>query len=626
MKKILFIISFVFLILLSSCIDNTPKNNDFITIDYSGNITKTNEIINLEIQNTRNNSEDNNFEYEITYIARINPVIVDFPTKNVVVQANDIVIHDDRAYIAYNNAGEEIAGAIQIVNIANKENPEIILEVKFRYIQVTALYIDGDEIIFGGSLNPDFFGGNKSFVSKFSSNNPTQKDMMGNMTFLESFTTTSITKYDDFYYIAVGAKNGGIHKLNDNFEEINFFNYDDVRSVDSFSNGIYSLIGTYESDYDYGRLINPLNNNEINIGDYTSFEHKSTIQLFEKENGFHNEEVMAFLALAEQGFKMVQIGEGVEESERIIFEKSLDDLAPPEEGIIRALNSVSYDGGFAFLALGEYGFKVMRINGEIVYVDEDTGELVSTLDEFAEVVGIHKFDKDFYNTDKPYSFNHIEYKNILGEDNKEVNYLFAAAGNFGVNIYTLKHKNEYIYNPTDEEIIDKIYDVLEKSEYNKKHFYLDFKKDVNMTVTFIEANNGHKNEFGYMNYDKNNRTQTGEYFEIFENTSKQGEGGALVQGFSKSFDMKSSEDIVFYISRNREWYHSDWKLDDHRGPRRNIYHYAFYIDEDFNRIYIYVDTLNQAGENKYDRLIVSLSFEDDEEINNIVDVIEVSSF
>lgn len=660
MKKFFFVFILMTFLSFNSCIVDLPTdelpvddNNNLITVRNEGRITLVNKSVVLETDvNVENNryimteNETPQFEYNINFSARIEPVSFIMNGDEITVQANDIVISDKRAYIAYNYAKvdaddkDRFAGAIQIVDIQDEDNPTIILEVEFRERQITSLYVDevNNEIIFGGSVNPDIFEGNRSFVSKFDISNPNEEDMISNIVYLNSFTVTSITKYDNKYFVAVGAKDGGVHQLNLNLEEDgDFIEMDDVRSIDSYSAGAYGLAGTYDSDNETGLIFNLLNSSDqIDIGEYTSFEHKSTIQLFEQPNGFHDEDVMAFLGLAEEGFKMVQIGNNVQANEKIIFERELSDLAPVSPEFKTALNSVSYDGGFAFLALGEFGFKVMRVvgeqikldeNGDIVWADEDNGIYETTLDNFVEVVGNHRINLDFYQTTNYFSFNHIEYREIIRE-NQELNYLFAAAGGYGVNIYNLTHNNDYIIIPEDEEIDDKINDILENEEYEAKHFYFNFLKNTELTVTFIKSK--HKTEFGYVFYDDENREQIGNRQIVFEAAANKGNGGSIEKGYtSQPINFSPEEKIAFYVNgqANNTWHFSDWKLDQKRAPRNNNFHYSYYADEVYNKIYLFIDPLNQAGKNKYDRFIVVLNFPDESDpIFELLEIIHVDSF
>jgi len=99
--------------------------------------------------------------YDVVLAARIPSVMVD----GFKVQANDIVIKGNKAFIAYNFAGEPFRGAIQVVDIKHKGKPEIEEEILLPSMDVNALYIDGDYLIFGGAADPDIWG-EKSFIGK----------------------------------------------------------------------------------------------------------------------------------------------------------------------------------------------------------------------------------------------------------------------------------------------------------------------------------------------------------------------------------------------------------------------------------------------------------------------------
>src|SRR5262245_1278324 len=79
-------------------------------------------------------------EFSLTLVGTVRSPVVD----GRVVQANDVEIYGQTAVIAYNVAGGEFAGAVQVIDFTNPEHPEIVSEVLYRAADANAVALEGN--------------------------------------------------------------------------------------------------------------------------------------------------------------------------------------------------------------------------------------------------------------------------------------------------------------------------------------------------------------------------------------------------------------------------------------------------------------------------------------------------
>ena len=337
--------------------------------------------------------------YDLVLAARIPAVAVDGYN----VQANDIIIEGNTAYIAYNYAGEPFRGAVQIVDIKRKGEPEIIEEVRLSSMDVNALYIDGNDLIFGGAADPDIWGF-KSFVGKINTKSVSSSDIAASITELPSHAVTGITKKSGEYKVTVGAENGKLVSLSSDLVIQDSLDLPDGRDIEEYQNGVIVIAGTTDNDEADGKvvLVNSGNSvtDEITVPDFGSDYNKATIEVFEGNT--------ALLALSEAGFKVLDLRDN-----SFIFEAPNPDMA---DGLPYT-NSVSSDSDLIFSANGEWGFRVFTVQSK-------------KFDETA-FAGYYPFEGLTDNSGQNYSANHVEYKS---------KHLFVASGVGGVQIFTLDKK------------------------------------------------------------------------------------------------------------------------------------------------------------------------------------------
>lgn len=336
-------------------------------------------------------------DFDIAYVGHALPIEM----LGLTVQADDLIVRGNQAFIAYNYAGDKFLGAIQILDISDPARPVITKEIKFTDLDVNCLWLDGDRLLFGGGANPDVRPF-KAFVGAIDLHDITPGKILGSLKGLHSYAATSIAGSGDRLYVSVGAKDGGIEVLDKQLASVQFMPADDVRDLAAYRSGIVALAGTTDTtrakpammviDGKADRSV-PL---DADLGRYT----KATIEVLDGHLGL--------LALSHSGLMALDLdkpGAGA-------FQ-----LGNPTDSELFLTNSASSDQGLVFVANGEYGFRCLKLKGS----DPASGD-------FATLLGHHELNGAAYGNSH-YSANQIAFQG---------NHLFVASGLGGVNIYQLR--------------------------------------------------------------------------------------------------------------------------------------------------------------------------------------------
>ncbi|MDD3268515.1 MAG: Ig-like domain-containing protein [Syntrophomonadaceae bacterium] len=577
-----------------------------------------------------------NFEYDIRYVAQVMPVTVDSVTvdgqetpQTVTVQANDLLIDENRAFVSYNYRGATFAGAVQIIDISDAEKPRALNELKFNNMDINAVCYDKElnQLLFGGGADPSVFGtGQTSFIARVNVDNITVDDIINSITPLPSSCVTSISKQGNQYYVGVGAHNGAVVVLDGNMQQVGVRNINDVRDIESDGQGFVALTAGLKDElggWVYpGKLISSLEDNsgsDIIVDEFSSPECKSTLAL--RTGGdkvLEDENALAFLALARDGFQVMKMG-GVDHGNQSVYS-----LANPSEPVDSDTVGVAYDGGLAFLANGAYGFQVLRING--MAQDPVSGAKFIDPAQFAELVGYHQLSGGIYDGNY-YHANNIAYKKrdiIRNNQTTEQNLLFVAVGDSGVNIYTLTNKNNYDVTPVPDETWDGIHQILVDTRpvqgWNSSIITADpnlrLLKDAQVNVVFVDENASYKNAVGcFVSTLSPSEISTASQIEnckqmVFENASKVDSGGSMVRGDSRLLSpnpINAGNYIGCYFRQNgygnpnaSQYYSIPALNPDSKG------HYAIFVDDINQKIVIALEDLDNLGDKDFDDVIIIL--------------------
>jgi hypothetical protein len=339
--------------------------------------------------------------YDMIRVAQIMAVKV----NGVAVQANDIVIKGNRAVIAYNTAGDDYRGAIQVVDITSPDKPVILDELKFATMDINVVDIDGNTLLFGGQGDPDLWGFISS-VGKAELSSLNIDDIISSIVGMASYNTTGICRHGNNYYVGVGAQNGKIMKLGLDYSRADSIDIADVRHIDAYENGVISVAGTTDNASKTGKIVITKDNDFHNptiiaLDNFESNYHKATIEVYEGKT--------ALLGLSMCGFQVYDL----KSTTRVFLIENPQGTAT----VPANCNSVSTDGKLIFTANGGYGFRVFCPKNSSFAGTELLGyyhpDVLTTSDESLN----------------GYTANHIECKS---------NYVFVASGAAGVHVYSLK--------------------------------------------------------------------------------------------------------------------------------------------------------------------------------------------
>lgn len=355
------------------------------------------------------------FQYSIKHLAKILPMNLK-GQNGLTVQANQIIINGNKAYISYNYAGDEFKGAIQIIDITKADSPVVSAEIRFTDKDINCIYLDGNKLLFGGAADPDY-NDNRSFVGMVdvSGQNPMTPGGITYSFFSESYGATGITKKGDKYYVGIGAKDGGIIILDGSLTRISpnsLIDAPDIRDISVYESGVIAVEGTTDNLNTTGNIVFLDESdvmNKVAIENFNSPYNKATLQVYEGNT--------ALLGLSEAGFQAFDLSSAYIDSLKPFFT-----FPNPDTNPLHVTNGVSFDAKLIFTANGEYGFRVLNV-----------ANAANKTSSFATSAGYYPFEN---NTDtvidgKVYSANYVAYR---------AGYLFVASGVGGVNIYTLTAK------------------------------------------------------------------------------------------------------------------------------------------------------------------------------------------
>ncbi|MGB5646133.1 MAG: hypothetical protein WBM55_03355 [Muriicola sp.] len=181
MKKGILSIFLMAIVFVTSCSDETTIFID----EQQSNIFEENNPVNLAGSVNFDNAGviditiDDNYSgkrisksvdepagnYPLTMIAQVNP-----PTYGSITSltAAHVFVENDYAYVAYNTAGEDYSGAIDIINVSDPNNPAVTSRVVFTNADINSLqYADGFLYAVGGlDASTSFTATANSFITK----------------------------------------------------------------------------------------------------------------------------------------------------------------------------------------------------------------------------------------------------------------------------------------------------------------------------------------------------------------------------------------------------------------------------------------------------------------------------
>lgn len=386
-----------------------------------------------------------NFRYRFFRVAQTQAVTVGSQD----VQANDIVIDGEQAFVTYNYALDPVeddfwAGALQVIDFSsNPRRPRIIVELGLPHADVNAIAVTSDYVYIAGAWDPnritDYTSPDRAFVARIARSelaSVTEEDIDAGKTILPGFAANGVTVSGDTVYVSTGATQGGLQILSADLELQSSVDadgataYTDLRDVESYEGGVVVLQGAVtESEQDPDPQSSPGKiltlgadgslDDSLEITGFGSADAKATIEVYDEQ--------YAFLGLSAAGFEAYYLGGSDPIGTPLHSEPNPTGIEWTSEQNT-ATNSASYSGDLLFTSNGEAGFRVFEIDGSFSPSDSPSITLK----------GFVPFDETDDDGDGIFwSANHVEYRVNRDLGPLSVGYLAVASGVGGVNFYYL---------------------------------------------------------------------------------------------------------------------------------------------------------------------------------------------
>ena len=328
---------------------------------------------------------------EFTLKARVKSPVM----NGIRLQANSVDFKGGLAVVAYNIAGDQFGGAIQIFTFKKKKITKRLVEALFPNMDIQALAIQGNRLYIGGHANDALFE-SRSFITyinvKTNQESKLISDFNSHIKFFPlGYGVTSLYSADNLIWASIGGENGGSLKLNSKLDSLNFDPQDDLRQTTHKYNYGVSITGNINGD---AQLIRVDNNETLyTFETETADEHRNDLE-------FHSGYFYA--ARADAGLDVIR---GSQPS----LSYHIDN---PNSSVKSYSNGVTRDGKHIFVANGEYGIRYLKIN-----LSKNTHQLLG----YIPFEGLQISNQN-------YSANGLRYKK---------DHLVVAAGVGGALIYRL---------------------------------------------------------------------------------------------------------------------------------------------------------------------------------------------
>jgi hypothetical protein len=409
------LIVFTFFIILASCDKNPTSDDD----DNNGNgrIIVNNNSGDLD---SRVNYKSEEIDVDTLTIAQKLPVLSK-KTPNVVVpgsqdtlqitlvsevkppehegitlQATDIYIKGNKAYVSYNVAGETFMGGVDIFDITDEYHPKLISSAVFTDTDVNGISVDGGELYLA-SANELYGFGNYALLERVDLDGGLLSSK-STLVDIPSWAATDVDITTQHVYVTSGADNGYISILDKkNLTKVDSVSVDDARgvSVDKNLENAAVVAGTPARLLSFQGSISPT---VYNLEGATIQYSKSTVEL-------HGDN--ALLALGDGGTQIVNANSG--NVIKTIPQPEVDGLTAGET----VTNAATVSDNILFMANGLAG----------IYVASISSKSKDTLDDVVSGDDIKILGKFQFGTDE--SANHVTY---------DKNMLFVASGLGGLKI------------------------------------------------------------------------------------------------------------------------------------------------------------------------------------------------
>ncbi len=312
-------------------------------------------------------------------------------------QATDIELKGNKAYVSYNIAGSTFLGAVDIFDISDPDKPVLLSSAVFKDTDVNGITIDGDYLYLASSAeSPSYYSPAVCERVKLKGGLLSSKSTIVD---LPSYAATDVSIAGDKVYVTSGALNGYVTILDKKtLAKEDSLEVDDARGVDASSSDVAVVAGTSARLYIFDAGASNLRAEHSLSGATIPFS-KSTVEVYGPN---------AVMALGDGGTQIFDITAG----------SLVVTIPPPEVSGVdpsdSVTNAASAFDNLLFMACGGAGIYT-------AYADPDFKNTLSSED--VNVVGRFSF------SDAP-SVNHAAFSK---------NTLFVAAGLKGLKILTVSY-------------------------------------------------------------------------------------------------------------------------------------------------------------------------------------------
>ncbi len=333
--------SVILLILFSACTEPPEVNRIVVENDpstLSSRLTIVDEPVALDTS-----LQDGNLAkpainpVSLTLLAEVDP-----PTVNgEPLQATDIYIKSNKAYVSYSMIGEPYLGAVDIFNVRDEEDPELISSMIFTDSDVNGLTYKSNYLYLAMATSRSGFD-SPAVVEKVRLRHDQLTDETETFD-VPSWAATDVEVSGNHLFVTSGADGGHVTVIKLSNDEVEFsYPVEDARGIDTDGDEVVVVAGTPARvvifDYDSAELLNDFTFSGANI----PFS-KSTIEVFRRK---------AVVALGDGGTQIICLDDGsVIET---IDPPVVEDLDPA----VTVTNAVTTSGKSLYISDGEAGVYV----------------------------------------------------------------------------------------------------------------------------------------------------------------------------------------------------------------------------------------------------------------------------
>ncbi len=334
---------------------------------------------------------------ELTLIAEVDPPVVDGQT----LQATDVYVKSNKAYVSYNMIGEPYLGAVDVFNVRDEEDPELISSLYFLDSDVNGLTFKDNWLYLALATNRSEFD-TPAAIEKVRVRNGVLTEESESFD-IPSWAATDVEVSSNHLFVTSGADSGFVTVIRLNNDEVVFsYPVEDARGVDTDGSDVGVVAGTparlLTFNYQSGELENDYSLSGANI-DFS----KSTVEIYKRK---------AVLALGDGGTQIVCLNNG----------EVIETIAPPVvqdlDPAVTVANAATTSGKTLYMSNGEAGVFVAWSHDKFNSKDCDVDDL--------QMIGSFRFG-DLQ------SVNHVK---VDGQ------YLFIAGGLGGLKILRVREADD----------------------------------------------------------------------------------------------------------------------------------------------------------------------------------------